>query len=183
PYMALGRLYAATKRTDKAVAEFQEAIKRNPKAITARMSLGVLYESQGKYDAAQKEYREILKTNPKFVPAANNLAWNLAEHGGNIDEALTLAQMAKEQNPEDPGIADTLGWIYYKKNIVDRAIREFEDAIKKIPNHPSIHYHLGMAYLKKGDKTKAKAELTKALGISRAFPEAKEAEKALAGIR
>ena len=56
-----------------------------------------------------------LEIRKDFAPAANNVAWVLAEHGGNIDEALNWAQVAKEKMPQDPSIMDTLGWIYYKK--------------------------------------------------------------------
>ena len=49
---------------------------------------------------------KVLALNPRFAPAANNLAWILSEHGGDKDKALTLAQTAKEQAPEDPRVSD-----------------------------------------------------------------------------
>jgi uncharacterized protein HemY len=44
------------------------------------------------------------------------------QRGENIEEALNLAQSAKEQFPDDANISDTLGWVYYKKNIFSRAV-------------------------------------------------------------
>ena len=50
--------------------------------------LGVVQNSRGKIDEANRRYRRALDLSPKNPLAANNLAANLAEHGGNLDEAL-----------------------------------------------------------------------------------------------
>ena len=54
-------------------------------------------------------YQKVLDLNKNFAPAANNLAYNYAQYGGNVDVALGLAQKAREVNPNDASIADTLG--------------------------------------------------------------------------
>ncbi len=97
------------------------------------MGLGIIYDTQKKYDKAKEYYQKALKINPKFSPAANNLAYLYAEKGENIDEALNLAQSAKEQFPEDAHISDTLGWVYYKKNLFTLAITYLKEASEKIP--------------------------------------------------
>jgi tetratricopeptide (TPR) repeat protein len=105
------------------------------------------------------------------------------EHGGNVDEALALAQSAKAQFPDDPYISDTLGWTYYKKNIFSRAIVYLRESNEKIPNHPVIHYHLGMAYYKKGDGENAKRELKKAIDLDSKFQGVEEARAALKTLK
>jgi tetratricopeptide (TPR) repeat protein len=77
---------------------------------------------------------------------------------------------------------DTLGWVYYRKGLYDPAISEFRDSLAKAPDNPAVVYHLGMSYLKKGEKEKARAELEKALRLSAAFPGADEARRALAEL-
>jgi len=124
-----------------------------------------------------------LKINPKFPPAANNLAYLYAERGENIDEALNLAQSAKEQVPDEPHTSDTLGWVYYKKNVFSRAIVYLKEANEKIPNNPVIRYHLGMAYYKNGENELAKNELKKALELDPKFPGAEEAKSTLTKIK
>ena len=42
-----------------------------------------------------------------------------------LDQALTMAQRAVQAAPKSPEIADTLGWIYIKKNLSEEAIRIF----------------------------------------------------------
>jgi tetratricopeptide (TPR) repeat protein len=144
------------------------------------MGLAIIYDMQKKYDKAKEYYQKVLKINPRFAPAQNNLAYIYVETGGNIDEALTLAQSAKEQFTDDPHISDTLGWVYYKKNIFARAIVYLKEANEKITDNPVIKYHLGMAYFKNGDKENAKKELRKALELNPRFPGAEEAKDTLA---
>ena len=92
-----------------------------------------------------------LKSN--FAPAANNLAYNYAQHGGNLDVALGLAQKAREANPNDPGIADTLGWIHYKKGTYATAVALLKESNEKFKGqNPTVLYHLGLAYDKSGEE-------------------------------
>ena len=182
-YLSLGTFYARQKMVDKALKEFNTAFQKNPNSLPVVMSLGILYETQKNYDKAVEYYQKALKINPKFAPAANNLAFRYAEKGEKIDEALNLAQMAKEQFPDDPHIADTLGWVFYKKNIYTRAIVYFKEALEKLKDNPTIHYHLGLAYMKNGDKDQARRELKKALELDPKFSEAEEAKATLDKIR
>jgi Tfp pilus assembly protein PilF len=76
-------------------------------------------------------------------------------------------------------MSDTLGWVYYKKNVYSRAIVYLKEAAEKMPNQPVVHYHLGMAYYKNGQMEPAKKELTRALQIDPNFPGAAEAKEVL----
>src|SRR5262249_6603463 len=100
-YLNLGQLYHQERKTDQAVKEYEAVLAKDPNEIRANMLLGIIHESRKEYDKAQAHYETILKVNPKFAPAANNLAWMLAEQGGNLDVALSYAQTAREQRPEE----------------------------------------------------------------------------------
>jgi len=147
------------------------------------MVLGSIYDLQGQPQKANEQYEQALKINPNFVVAANNLAWNYVEYGGNIDVALALAQTAKEQFPDDPSVSDTLGWIYYKKSVYLKAIALLKESAEKLPKNPTAHYHLGMAYFKNGDTALAKQALTQALQLGQDFPGRQEASEVLATLK
>jgi Flp pilus assembly protein TadD len=147
------------------------------------MSLGMIYDTQGKWELARDHYQKALKIDPRFPPAANNLAYLYAEKGEDLDEALTLAQGAKERVPDDPHISDTLGWVYYKKTVYGRAVTYLQEASEKSPDNAAIRYHLGMAYFKNGDKANARKELKKALELSPKFSGSEEAERVLRSIQ
>ncbi len=124
-----------------------------------------------------------MKINPNFAPAANNLAYLLAETGENVDVALNLAQSVKQQFPDDPSISDTLGWVYYKKNIFSRAVVYLKEANEKITDNPTMRYHLGMAYYKNGDKENARRELKKAVALDPRFSGSEETKEVLSKLK
>ncbi|MEO7860878.1 MAG: tetratricopeptide repeat protein, partial [Nitrospirales bacterium] len=181
-YMNLGQLYHQAGKTDQAEKEYDAILEKDPKAIQAHMLLGIIHESRNENAKAQSRYETVLKLNSKFAPAANNLAWMLAEQKGNLDVALSYAQTAREQNPDEPHIADTLGWIYYKKNAYLLAVNLLKEAAEKLPNEPDVLFHLGMAQSKSGNGAGAKKSLQTALNLSQTFPGSEEAKKTLAGL-
>ena len=79
--------------------------------------------------------------------------------------ALQLATSAKQRLPDDPSVDDTIGWIYYKKDLPSLAVRPLEDSLKKRPDVAEVLYHLGMTYAKLGDKVKARETLERALKL------------------
>jgi len=76
-------------------------------------------------------------------------------------------------------MADTLGWVYYRKNVYTRAIVYLKEAAEKLPNQPMVRYHLGMAYHKNGNADLARKELTKALELDPKFKGNEEARAIL----
>lgn len=181
-YLNLGQVYHQAGKTDQAAKEYETVLQKDPRQIQAHMMLGIIHEGRKEHEKAQGHYEAILKVSPQFAPAANNLAWILVDHGGNIDVALSHAQMARERQPNDPNIADTLGWIYYKKNANLLAVSLLKEAVDKLPNEPVVHYHYGMAQKKTGDAAGAKKALQTALKLNPNFPGSEEARKTLQGL-
>jgi tetratricopeptide (TPR) repeat protein len=132
----------------------------NPNITT---NLGMLYEMQNKTDVARKYYEMSIKTDPNSPLALNNLAYLITQTNGDLNQALTYAQRAKQRLPEHAEVNDTLGWIYLKKNLTDEAIDTFKTLVVKVPQNPTYHYHYAMALLQKGDRESAKKECVSAL--------------------
>jgi Flp pilus assembly protein TadD len=147
------------------------------------MAIGVVHELTGDLDRARKAYETALSINPRFAPAANNLAWIQSEHGGNRENALALAQTAKDAAPDDPRISDTLGWILYRRGSYQRALPLLQESAAKLPDNPQVQYHLGMTYVQVGDHTNARKALTAAVGSPVDFQGKDDARKALAGLQ
>jgi len=182
PYYALGRLYLIEKKQDKAIDQYRTILEKNPKQAGPHMVLGTIYDIQKRFDLSEKHYRAALRIDPDFAPAANNLAYLLLTKDKNIDEALGLAQQAKEKLPYDPNVMDTLGMVFYKKGLYDSAIAEFSDSLEKIPDNAIVHYHLGLAYYQKGDVHRARIALEKALSLNQNFDEADAARQILSSF-
>lgn len=175
-YMSLAQIYTQNGKTTDAIHEYESALSKDSKYIPAHMMLGVMYESKNEPEKAQRAYETVLKMSPNFSPAANNLAWLLIEHGGNSDLALSYAQIAREQQPSDPHVADTIGWILYKKGIYLKAGALLKEAADKLPDNPSVLFHYGMAQFKQGDDAGARQSLRAALKLSQSFAGAQEAK-------
>jgi tetratricopeptide (TPR) repeat protein len=182
-YGLLGQLYARQGKLDAAVTEFEALAQRQPKPVAALTMIGMIRQSQGNRAAAQQTFERVMQLDAEAPVAANNLAWMYAEGGGNLDVALQLAQTAKRKLPETPEVNDTLGFIYYKKNLPALAIPPLQASVQKDPNNHMYHYHLGLAYAKAGNSAQARESLTRALALKPDFTDAQNARVVLESLQ
>jgi tetratricopeptide (TPR) repeat protein len=178
-YGALAQLYVFQHKLDAAKTEFEALIERSPKSIAAHTMVGVLLEAMGNVEGARDRFERVLQIDPEAAVAANNLAWIYAQHGGNLDVAMHLAQTAQKRMPEVPEVGDTLGFIYYKKNLASLAIATLKASAAKDPNNALYHYHLGLAYASSGDAVQARGSLARALELKPDFDGADQARSLL----
>jgi putative PEP-CTERM system TPR-repeat lipoprotein len=183
-YVSLGQLYSASKEYDRAIAELDKALASRPDQPAALMLKSIAQQMKGDGTQAREGYEKLLKANPRFAPAANNLAWMLTEDGPGQDlkRALLLAQSARDAAPQDPQIADTLGWVHYKQAAYPAAEALLREAVEKLPANAEVQYHLGMALAKLGRNEEARAALAKSLELSASHPGAAEAKATLASL-
>jgi tetratricopeptide (TPR) repeat protein len=172
--LALVQLDAVESKWDDAAAKLNATILRNARNTTARLWLGEIEAVRGNYEAALGYFRQVVEADPTSVDALNNLAYLLADYRKQPDDALKYAERAQELAPDDPYIADTLGWILYQKGLYPLAVKHLERAASPDGNAIS-KYHLAMAYAKSGNLKHARATLDVALKQSPNVPEAKMA--------
>lgn len=182
PYEVLGRLYVSQNKLDQARTEFEALAKRQSNPVSALTMSGIILMTQGQNDLAKKRFEDVLATDPRAVIAANNLAWLYADAGDNLDTALTLIQTAMAQAPDRAELIDTLGWVYYKKNLPELAIPLFESCVKKEPGRAMYHHHLGLAYLRAGRSKQARASLERALANNPDAATAEDVKRVIARI-
>lgn len=182
PYYDLAEIYCRGKGLDSTIEEYKKAIGKDAPQDIPHMMLGIIFSMKNKPALAEFHYRQALAVNPEFVPAANNLAYLLAENGKDLNEALRLAEKANRMMPDDPRISDTLGWVYVKLGFFDQAIRQFTQSMDHLSKNPTLYYHLGFAYYKKGENKAAKSALEKALQLGRNFAGADRAREILSKI-
>ena len=180
--MRIGEVYLRAKKLDESRKYFEKAKALAPKNVIPLLKLGTIYELTGERTKLIPTYEAVLKIQPDNYLALNNVAYHLAETGGDLDQALTYAQRAKQQKPTDNDVADTLGWIYIKKNLSDDAIKIFRDLLAKDPKRVAWRYHLAMALFQKGDKLEARKEADVALKSSPSDKEAQDIRALLSRI-
>jgi Tfp pilus assembly protein PilF len=188
-YGKLAGLYNRQGRGSEVIRTYEAALAKNPKSGELHLVLGTLREAQGEagIDAAIQHYEKAVELNPDLAAAKNNLAFWLAERGTELDRALDLAQEAKAvlaKNPRtNPMSADTLGWVFYKKNLPEAAVNYLREAVGGLDpsfpqdrqTRPLIRHHLALALAALGDKQNAATEWKQALAEQAELPKAANA--------
>ena len=162
-WLRLGILQRELGQYDAALASFEQAGTADPHNAGAFLNQATLLDSLGKKKEAADAYNKVLGINPENALALNNLAFLEADTGTNLDQAMTFAERAKKEAPNSPDISDTLGYVYYQKNLNSEALRIFRQIVQDNPQKSTFHFHLAMALRKDGDKQGARAEAEKAL--------------------
>lgn len=180
--VALADLYMEEGKTDQAIQLLLEATKRRPQDSGLALSAAMGLERAERWPEAQGSYQRVLELDSANPVALNNLAWMLAEHGGNIDVALKLAQQAKERQTDNVQVTNTIGWIYYKKSSYQMALQYLRDSAEKNQKNPLYQYQLGLVYWKLGRMTDARQALQSALKLNPKFSEAENARSVLARL-
>ena len=178
-FVQLAQVEQSLGNVAETIANYRKAIALAPNRAGLYTMLAVFYEGQGNWQEAQTLYQRAVAIQPDEALAANNLAYLLLEHGGNVTVALTLAETARRGFPNIPNSADTLGWAYYQNSAYSLAAPLLEEAVKGAPSNATYRYHLGMAYQKLSDVKRARNEFEKSIHIAPNTPEAEKASRAL----
>ena len=179
-YSELGYLYATSGQKTQALQKIEESLKINPYNAPVQMLAGMLCQGDNNTDKARAYYEKVLELNPKFSAAANNLAYLCLEKYGEVDRAYELALKAREQSPDDPSIADTLGWVLYKKGDLKYALELLKESVEQLPQQPEVAYHLGMTYAAMGHEAEAIKAFELALASGKSFAGEAEAKRLMA---
>jgi tetratricopeptide (TPR) repeat protein len=179
-YELLISTYMATNRFPQAISELQVYLSKKPDDTRALMTLGTIYEKQKDTVKARDAYEKVLATNSEFVPALNNLAYLYADKLNELDKAYELARKARDLQPEEASIADTFGWVLFKKGDYQQALSLFQESSGKLGQSPDVQFHLGMASYMMGQAEKARAAFQQALKGGADFAGKEEAQRRLA---
>jgi len=181
-YLALAHIYAATNRPQGMIQEYEAVRGKFPQYLPTYILLAQVYEYVGNVDRARQTYQDALKVDPNSYRAMSSLARLYADHSGPLSDALELVQKAKAQQPDDPAVNDTLGWVYYRQGLYNSAVPALEAAVAKNPQAAKFQFHLGMAYLAAGQPAQAHASLQTALQAGLSPEDARSAQDALRKI-
>jgi tetratricopeptide (TPR) repeat protein len=181
-YLLLAQLYVASNRQEEAIAKLTAFVENNKsaQAAPALMQLAVINEQLKNFAAARDAYEQLLAVAPNSALALNNLAVLYSERLGELDKAYDLAKRANEASPNEPHLADTLGWILFKKGDYGNALRLLQESAGKLPDNATIQFHLGMAHYMLGEEEPARVALQKAADTSADFPGKDEVRQRLA---
>lgn len=183
----LAEILRAQGRPGEAIALLEEARSgQRPLAPQELWLLGSLYLADGDLERAGPVLEEAVSRAPDLHLARNDLAFVLAETGTDLDRALSLARDARSALPERPAVADTLGWVYYKRGLMEPALAEFRSALELAGENGTeslradIHYHNALALEALDRSDEALRELDLALDLQPEHAGARDARSRIA---
>jgi len=179
PQLALVKLDVSDGKLDAAQRRLSELAAGNPNDPDLWLYMGWVANARKDYPQALTYFRKVVDSDPANVAALNNLAYLLASQTEQLDEALKYAQQVKELAPDNKGVDDTIGWIMYRKGLYKSAVKYLESAAQGATD-PAVRYHLGIVYMKLGDK-RGEPALRSALKSAPDLPEAAMATQLLNG--
>jgi tetratricopeptide (TPR) repeat protein len=161
-YLAMGEAFRRKGDTPSAIAAFRNARSTLPNDARVLAALAMALDATSSWEA-QQAYEDAVRVAPNNALLLNNLAFKLAESGADLDRALSLARRAQQSLPAMAEIADTLGWIYLKKDMVFEARAILAPLVQKQPGNAGIRAHLAAALEWHNEPSPALQTLAKAL--------------------
>jgi tetratricopeptide (TPR) repeat protein len=181
-YDLLVQSYIASKKLPQAIKELEDLLAKDPKNLSALMTLALVYDRMREYPKEQNAYEKALAINPNSVLALNNLAYLCAEKLNILDKAYDFARKAHELQTDDASVADTLGWVLYKRGDYPQALSILQESAAKAPSSPEIQFHLGMTASMMGQTDVAKAAFRAAVKSDNDFDGKEECKRRLASL-
>jgi tetratricopeptide (TPR) repeat protein len=167
----LGKVNAAQRNYEKAIAYYQQAVNKVPQPDFLA-ALGDLYTLAGQPEKAEAQYRtveyigKLAELNKQIYN--RQLANFYSDHDLRVREALQLAR-AELQTRKDIYGYDAAAWAEYKNGNVAEAQRLIEKAMTMGTLDARLYFHAGMIALNLGEKVQAREYLEQALGINPYF--------------
>lgn len=144
-HMYLAQLYFALRKFPQAQQQINQILSFQPKNVSALYLEGSIYVELNQNTKAKEDFRKVLTLDSKHDGALNSLAYMYAEDGVNLDDALTMAKKAVDQDPTNGAYYDTLGWVLFKQGLYAESLMALEKAQSYITD-PIIYDHMGDVY-------------------------------------
>ena len=160
-----GIAYSEKGDNDRAISDYNEAIRLDPNHSKAFTNRGNASYEKGDHNRAIADYDEAIRFDPNNADAFNNRCWVRAIVG-QLQAALEDCEESLRLRPDDAEFFDSRGFAYLKLGQIDNAIADYDAILKQIPNKPQSLYGRGLAKLKRNDKQGGEADITEAKAIN-----------------
>jgi tetratricopeptide (TPR) repeat protein len=159
-----GDAYFGMAVLDRALTEFNEAIKLDPKFAAAYLGRGMVYARKSDYDRAITDYNEAIRLDPKLVEAYMRRGGAYYQKN-DYDRAIVEYSETIKLDPQRAFPYQLRGHTHFTKKDYDRAIADYSEAIRLEPG--AGRYSLrGDAYAAKKDYERAIADYSEAIRLN-----------------
>jgi tetratricopeptide (TPR) repeat protein len=155
-YLLEGQVLSDAEMHKDAFELYGKALQASPDNADLLYAHSLAAERLGKLEIAERDMRRILEQDPDNVRTLNALGYTLADRTNRYEEALVYINRAYAQQPDDPAIIDSLGWVHYRLGNLDEARRHLQRAWE-LSKDSEIGAHLGEVMWAQGDHEAARA--------------------------
>ena len=139
-YNRRGELQADAGEDDKALADFEAAVKLDPTNWRALHNRGVGYAARTKFAEAATDFDEVIRLHADFAPVWFNRG-ELRSQNGDFNGAIEDYKQALKLQPNDPAALVGRGHAWYQLGDNDEALRTMTrrwNSTASGPRHSSI---------------------------------------------
>ncbi len=149
---------------DQALARIDDVLARFPGHPDVLYQKSILLEKAGRTDAAIAQLEALYRDRPQDSAISNALGFILADHDRDLPRAQRLITAALKAEPDNPAILDSMGWLQYRRGMLQAALPLLERAFR-LDQDGDIGAHWGEVLWALGDKTKARETWNRALMV------------------
>jgi lipoprotein NlpI len=141
-----GVAYRLSGDVDRAIADYGQAIKLNPKLVTAFINRGAAYDRKGDYDRAIQDYEQAITLQPSAEAHFNRGNAFLAK--GQYDHAIDDFNQALKLKPGFAAAIDNRCWARAAIGILKQALTDCNQALRLLPSNAATFGSRGFVFLK-----------------------------------
>ena len=148
-----------------AIKTYSAALEKEPENSGLLDGRGIAYAKAGDQSQADKDFAaaRLKATNEAML---NNLCWSKATNDVALERALSECDAALEKAPGSPAIIDSRAFVLLRLGRIDEAIAAYDQVIAKSSGFPTSLFGRAVAWSRKGDPAKAKADFDAALKLN-----------------
>jgi len=161
-YVSRGVEYKNKRGLDRAIADFDQAIRLVPKNTDVYTVRGMAWEAKGDFDRAIADFDQAIRLDPKNTDAytVRGMDWEVK---GDLDRAIADFDLAIRIDPKNTRAYTVRGVAWAAKGDLDRAIADYDQAIRIDPKNAGVYDNRGIAWAAKGDLDRAIADYDQAI--------------------
>ena len=168
--------YMAAGEYPKAIIEYKNALKIEPRSAELQYQLGQAYSKNGQLQQAFPSFRKAVELSPDYAPAQLALG-RLYLGAKRFDDATKAAQAVLAKDPENAGANVLLAQVYATNENIPEAITVLQKVVEQHPDSTTAYLNLGVLYVAQGKPDVALQQFQRAVAID---PKSVSGRKALA---
>jgi tetratricopeptide (TPR) repeat protein len=158
-----GVAYRLKGDLDRAIQDYNQAIKLNGKFAMAYNNRGVAYDRKGEFEHAIQDYEQAIKLKPSPEAYFNRGNAYLAK--AQYDHAIDDFNQAIKLKADFAPAYDNRCWARAVVGILKQALADCNEALRLMPNHAATHDSRGFIFLKRTQFDAAVSDYDAALRI------------------